>query len=47
MSKEFDKCVAEGGYIKTIQKTKGRYYRTCALKGKVSKSAVKKKKTDS
>ena len=44
MPANFDKCVADGGYIKTIQKGKGKYQRTCAIKGKVYKGEIKTKK---
>lgn len=44
MPKGFDKCVAQGGYIKTIQKGKGKYQRICSFKGKVFKGEIKKKK---
>lgn len=40
----FDKCVEEGGYIKTVQKGKDKYQRTCSIRGKVYKSKIKKKK---
>lgn len=40
----FLKCVADGGYIKTIQKGKGKYQRICSFKGKTYKSEIKKKK---
>lgn len=44
MATGFDKCVEDGGYIKTIQKSGGRYQRTCLIKGKTYKSSIKKKK---
>lgn len=40
----FDVCVDKGGYIATIQKGKGKYYRTCLLKGKLFKGKIKTKK---
>jgi hypothetical protein len=40
----FDKCVEQGGYIRTIQKKGGKYQRTCSIKGKIFKSEIKKKK---
>lgn len=40
----FDKCVKEGGFIRTIQKKGGKYQRTCEIKGKLYKSLIKKKK---
>lgn len=44
MPAEFDKCIESGGEVKTIQKGKGKYQRTCFLNGKIYKSEVKKKK---
>lgn len=44
MPKPFLKCVAAGGYIKTIQKGKGKYQRICSIKGKTYKGEIKKKK---
>lgn len=40
----FDNCVKKGGYIKTIQKGKGKYQRICIIKGKTYKGHIKKKK---
>ena len=40
----FDKCVEQGGYISTIQKSGGKYQRTCLFKKKLYKSLIKKKK---
>lgn len=44
MSTSFDKCVEEGGYIKTVQKGAGKYQRICYRKGKTYKGEIKKKK---
>jgi hypothetical protein len=44
MGKQFDECVAKGGYIKTIQKGKGKYQRTCSIAGRVYNGKIKKKK---
>lgn len=44
MSKAFEQCVEDGGYIKTIQKKGGKYQRTCSRDGKTYKGEVKKKK---
>lgn len=44
MPKAFDVCVKNGGYIKTIQKGKGKYQRICIIKGKTYKGKIKKKK---
>lgn len=44
MSKDFDKCVKNGGDVKTVQKGKGKYQRTCSFNGKIYKSPIKKKK---
>lgn len=49
MGKAFDDCVNNGGYIKTVQKGKGKYQRVCIIKGKTYKGLVKtikKKKTN-
>lgn len=43
----FDKCVSSGGYIKTVQKSGGRYQRVCYIKGKTFKGHIKKKKKTS
>lgn len=40
----FDKCVELGGYIKTIQKGKGKYQRICSIKNKTYRGHIKKKK---
>lgn len=40
----FMKCVRAGGYIKTVQKGKGKYQRICYRLGKVYKGEIKKKK---
>lgn len=40
----FDKCVEEGGYISTVQKTGGKYQRICKRLKKIYKSPIKKKK---
>lgn len=40
----FDKCVNEGGYIKTVQKGGGKYQRVCSRNGKTYKGEIKKKK---
>ena len=44
MSKAFLNCVAKGGYIKTIQKGKGKYQRICSIGGKIFKGEIKTKK---
>ena len=44
MPKNFDLCVANGGYIKTIQKGKGKYQRICIIMGKTFRGHIKKKK---
>ena len=44
MPKTFDNCVVKGGYIKTIQKGKGKYQRICIIGGKTFKGEIKKKK---
>lgn len=44
MPKPFDNCVKAGGYIKTVQKGKGKYQRTCSFKGKTYKGEIKTKK---
>lgn len=44
MGKQFDDCVDKGGYIKTVQKGKGKYQRICIIKGKTYKGHIKKKK---
>ena len=40
----FLNCVKKGGYVATVQKGKGKYQRTCLLKGRLFKSSIKKKK---
>lgn len=44
MISSFDQCVANGGDVKTLQKGKGKYQRTCTINGKTHEGEVKKKK---
>ena len=37
-------CVAKGGYIKTINKGKGKYQRVCYIGGKEYKGEIKTRK---
>lgn len=43
-SSKFDECVKKEGDIKTTQKKKGWYQRTCTIDGKTYKDIIRKKK---
>lgn len=44
MPAAFDACVKAGGFIKTVQKGKGKYQRICIIKGVTHEGEIKKKK---
>ena len=44
MPAAFDKCVKDGGKVRTIVPKKGRYFKICILNGKTYKGHMKKSK---
>jgi hypothetical protein len=44
MPAAFDRCVAEGGKVRTISLPGDKYLRTCRIDGRTIKGEVKKKK---
>jgi len=46
MPEAFDKCVANGGRIRTITLKNNRYMRVCYLNGKSHPGEVRTKKTE-
>lgn len=46
MPADFDKCVKDGGRVRTKSLSKGRYMRLCFLNGKSYSGEVKKSKSN-